>query len=131
MRKKAKFIFLSFLLFFNADFSFANDGQFRNFSTASVRGAVKRFDACVRGGQAAFDADHQICGVDAENRTELRGYLACPRFKNYMFSTSEVVDAKRGRVLYLYSCNGRPDVGIVIAFDGKKLSVAAIGVFED
>ena len=81
----------------------------------------------MRGGQAGFDADHQICGVDAENRAELRGYLVCPRLRNYMFSHRVPGNAWRGRVVYIYSCNGPTDISIAIVFDGKKLSVAGIG----
>lgn len=109
MKKKTGLIFILSLLFFNADFSFAGDLKFKKFATNNISGAVKRFDACVRGEQAGFDADHQICGGVAENTAELHGYLVCPRLKRYIFSKRLEVDAKRGR--FRYSCNGRPDVG--------------------
>jgi hypothetical protein len=103
----------------------ASGEEVQNFSIEKVKDAVRNFSSCVKSERAVFDADYKICGVVAENRTELRGYLVCPVLKGYIFARRLQVDAQRG--IFLYRCAGHPDVVVEMTFDSGKLMVAGIG----
>jgi hypothetical protein len=122
-------IHISFVLFLllgaAAPFAVAHDIKTQAFSVGEVKAAVRRFASCVRSGSAVFDSDRKICGVEAETRTELRGYLACPSQKGYMFSRRLESDGQRGR--FLFSCAGHSDVVTVISVDSGSPVVTAIG----
>jgi hypothetical protein len=122
-------IHISFVLFLllSAEilFAVAHDIETRAFSVGEVQAAVRSFASCVRGESAVFDSDRKICGVEAENRTELRGYLACPGQQGYIFSRRLEFDGQRGR--FLFSCAGHSDVVTVISLDSGRPVVTAIG----
>lgn len=114
-------------LFLNAAIpsAIAHDIKTQTFSIGEVKAAVRSFASCVRGESTVFDSDNKICGVEAENRTELRGYLACPTQKSYIFSRRLEFDGQRGR--FLFSCAGHSDIVIVISVDSGRHVVTAIG----
>jgi hypothetical protein len=52
-----------------------------------VRLAIMAFRQCVKSKESLVtSADHEICGVTAENRTELRDYLPCLARRNSVYS---------------------------------------------
>nr|WP_315249676.1 hypothetical protein [uncultured Duganella sp.] len=100
------------------------DANAKMVSELKVKRAVQDFTECVLGRNVVvLGAGQEVCGVEAENRTELLGYLSCPRARGYRFQRALERAADHGR--FLYSCSGQPDV--VIKVNLKTYAVIGIG----
>ncbi|MCS0584577.1 hypothetical protein NX784_23610 [Massilia pinisoli] len=88
--------------------------------------ALKTFRECVKGKQPlVISAEHKICGVTAENRTELLDYLACLSRRNFVYSNVLESYPLGGR--FAYRCADQVTVVVKIQSEGQQYSVTAIG----
>jgi hypothetical protein len=94
-------------------------------SIAQAQQAVKIFAECVKSKQPiAISADHQICGVTAENRTQLLEYLSCIARRNFIYT--RVMDRDDLSEVE-YRCSDQISVGVTFERHGQQYVVTGIG----
>ena len=95
-------------------------------SVEQVQSAIKTFRQCVEDKQSlVIWNDHEICGVTAENRTELRDYLPCLARRNFVYSRALESYPLGGR--FEYRCSDQLSVVVKVELKGQQYAVTAIG----
>ena len=88
--------------------------------------ALKTFRECVKSKQPlVISAENKICGVTAENRTELLDYLACLTRRHFVYTNVLERYPRGGR--FAYRCSDQVSVVVKIELEGQQYAVTAIG----
>jgi len=99
-------------------------------SVEHVQLAIKAFRECVKGKQPlVISADHEVCGVTAENRTELLGYLSCLAQHKPVYTNVLERYPFGGR--FEYRCSDQRSVVVKVELVGQDYAVTAIGYLVD
>jgi hypothetical protein len=94
-------------------------------SIEQAQQASKIFAECVKSKEPiVISADHQICGVIAENRTQLLKYLSCIARRNFIYT--RVLD-RYDLIEVEYRCSDQISVGVTFERHGQQYVVAGIG----
>jgi len=99
-------------------------------SVEQIQLAFKTFFKCVKGEQPlVISADHEVCGVTAENRTELLGYLPCLARRKFVYTNVLESYPVGGR--FEYRCSDQLSVVVKVELKGRDYAVTAIGYLVD
>jgi hypothetical protein len=92
--------------------------------------AIKTFFECVKSKQPlVISADHEVCGVTAENRTELLEYLPCLARRKFVYTN--VLESYPAGGRFEYRCSDQRSVVVKVELKGRDYAVTAIGYLVD
>lgn len=94
-------------------------------SAKQIQAAITNFVGCVKSEQALIiSKDHQICGVTAENRTELLEYISCLAHRNFIYTTVLERDSLNG--MFEYRCSDQ--ISVVVKVERKRNQFVVTGI---